>query len=432
MRARAFMGLNGNWINVTPASSVRPEQLKPEDERAWQRDIAHFRKKGPRNFRDKHILRETAVVRIPAEAGDGYFQLVLCIGDKKKVLCSSPTFRVLSTSTSPHSIRGASLSTLPLEIGAMALGIYAQNTAGRVVGPVATAVQDKVQKYMPSWWTQEAMIEAYEMSGASEKVGSTIENGNQRYIQNLDGSYTLAGAYDIVPELGPQPPYPVEFVARSQPDHSSHDIEPGVVSIIHLSKVPEHDAQRLHGYYFGWARPQRTKGSQDEGQETWYQTIIAALLQDPSQLTQVNIAKLNSREFTLHLLDFFELPDDKVNIEIQIMGFIRPDEPTQRAKLQKGLQEDDDDASEAAILTEANDISLTQNILNQPAWVPHSRKDLERSQSGFERITAEYANVRLAAQQKIDRMPLHALGVRMPVEKMKDKAIISNGYFVQR
>ncbi len=239
MRARALIGLNGSWTNVTPASLVKPEQLKPEDERAWQRDIAHFRKKGHRNVREKHILRETAVVRIPAEAGDGYFQLVLCIGNKKKVLCSSPTFRVLSTSTSPHSIRGASLSTLPLEMGAMALGIYAQNTAGRVVGPVASAVQDRVQQYMPSWWTQESVMMTYEMSGASDKIGSTIENGNERYTQNLDGSYTLAGAKDIVPELGPQPPYPVEFVACSQPYHGSHDIEPGVVPIIHLSKVPD-------------------------------------------------------------------------------------------------------------------------------------------------------------------------------------------------
>jgi hypothetical protein len=43
MRAKAFMGRNGNWLDVTPSAEVKAEQLKPDNERAcrcWGR--THF------------------------------------------------------------------------------------------------------------------------------------------------------------------------------------------------------------------------------------------------------------------------------------------------------------------------------------------------------------------------------------------------------
>jgi hypothetical protein len=67
MRAKALIGRNGSWLNVTPTVAVGTEQLSPTDERAWQRDFQKFRKKAPAKIRDRHQLRETAVVRIPAE-----------------------------------------------------------------------------------------------------------------------------------------------------------------------------------------------------------------------------------------------------------------------------------------------------------------------------------------------------------------------------
>ncbi len=190
------MGRNGNWLNVTPSAKVTPEQLNPDNERAWQRDISRFRGNADRHVRD-HLLRETVVARIPAEAGDGYFQLVLCLGDKKKVLCPSPVFRVLSTSISPHSIKGASLSTLPLELGAMALGTYAKNTVGNLVSPLTSAMQSQVQSYMPSSSTREAVAVVYDITGASKKVKSTVGNVDGRYGQVREGSYAIVGGQEI-------------------------------------------------------------------------------------------------------------------------------------------------------------------------------------------------------------------------------------------
>lgn len=135
MRAAAFFGNTKDWLDVTPSLAISAEQLNPRDERAWQRDITSFKKRSSAKIRERHLLRETNVIRIPAEAGDGYFQLVLCGDEKKKVLCSSPTFRLLSVSSSPSSLKGASLGTLPMELGIMALEVYAKTTAKTVLAP---------------------------------------------------------------------------------------------------------------------------------------------------------------------------------------------------------------------------------------------------------------------------------------------------------
>ncbi|QSZ33867.1 hypothetical protein DSL72_005440 [Monilinia vaccinii-corymbosi] len=138
MRLKALVGDNGGWLNVTPAISLSADQLDEfeSDERVRQRNIRKFLKN---TIHAKHILRETLVVCIPVEASDGSFHLVLCPGEKKKVACSNPVFRVLPASTNPSSLRGASLSTLPLELGAMAMTAYANNSIGRVISPATSA-----------------------------------------------------------------------------------------------------------------------------------------------------------------------------------------------------------------------------------------------------------------------------------------------------
>jgi hypothetical protein len=216
MRAKAFMGRNGNWLNVTPTLAVGSEQLNPTDERAWQRDFQKFRKKAPTKIRDRHLLRQTAVVRIPAEAGDGYFQLVLCTGDKKKVLCTSPAFRVLSTSTSPSSIRGASLSTLPFEFGAMVLSIYGKSTVGTAASVASSPFQSQVQQYLPSFWTRMTASAAYDVSGMQKKFDSAAGDAEGRYEKALEDSLAVAEKEELALEEGPKAPYPINFVAQCE------------------------------------------------------------------------------------------------------------------------------------------------------------------------------------------------------------------------
>jgi hypothetical protein len=431
MRAKAFMGRNGNWLNVTPSAEVKAEQLKPDNERAWQRDIAKFRKKADRHVRD-HMLRETILARIPSEAGDGYFQLVLCLGDRKKVLCPSPVFRVLSTSASPHSIKGASLSTLPLELGAMALGTYARNTVGNIVSPVTSAVQSQVRGYMPSWAAREAASVTYNVSGASRKVNSTVGDAEGQYDQVRDGSFTVVGGQEISLDQGPNAPYPIHFVGHCDPQ-PNENIEFGIPKIS-VSNVSEETCRRLHGYYFGWARIVQ-KGEKTEAEDIWHQAVISSLTLDTSQLARASIAEASRRFITTSLIcDYESRPQDGASIDVQVMGFLRPDEPSQRAILYKGLQAGDEAAAEAAMLSEVNDISMVQSILDHPAWSLEAIREKNEQQrpGGLERVKSGYTNTRMAAQRHMDRVPLHKFGVRMPVDQMRDKAILTNGFYVVR
>ncbi|PSS18865.1 hypothetical protein M430DRAFT_91016, partial [Amorphotheca resinae ATCC 22711] len=432
MRVKALMGQNGDWLNVTPTMAVGSQQLNPSDERAWQRDIKAFYKKAHSNVRD-HKLRETAVVRIPAEAGDGYFQIVLCVGSKKKVLCPSPVFRVFSTSSDPSSIRGASLSTLPLELGAMVLSTGVQNTVGAYIAPVTEVVQTSVEKYMPSWWTQQAAIAAVGVSGVGDKLSTTLEDANNEYDQKAGMSLAGASSEGLSPEGGPQPPYPIRFGGRSQPNQTSNEITQSHLLAFTLSNVDDAIIQKLYGYYFGWVRV-LDKFSTDPSTNHWYQSVISCTLIDASQLTRVNLAQANKRTITLRLLHGLSSPPpERTPIDVLIMGFIRPDEPAQRAGLARGLQAGDQAAIEAAHLSESNDVALLRTFLDHPAWAPElpppqaaeETRKLDKAKMG-------YANTRLAVQKKIDKVPLHKMGIRTQSDLSKEKTVVTSGFYVVR
>lgn len=435
MRAKAFLGANGNWLNVTPSMCVSASQLKPTDERAWQRDIAHFQKKAKVHSQKNHILRETDVVRIPSDVGDGYFQLLICTGEKRKVLCPSPVFRVLSASTSPSSIRGASLSTLPLELGAMAFSTYTRNTVGTIISPVTSVVQNRVQQYMPSWWVREAATASYDASGAANKVDITIDNANGRYGQVRDDSFTTVGQVEIPVDNGPQAPYPIRFIARSEPATDQFNI-PSIA----LTGLPYDISHRLLGYYFGWARFVQGRGrsiAPIDIEDSWYHAVLSALPMDATQLVRANINEASKKDIRIWLVrDFEDGSQDRSSLEILVMGFIRPDEPSQQATLMKGLQSGDEAAMEAAMLAELNDVSMAQSILDQPAWSPEAALATLQARSenpkGLERVASGYADARMAAQRQIDKVPFQKLGVRMPLDPIKEKMMLVNGFYVQR
>lgn len=434
MRAKALMGVNGNWLNVTPTLAVGTEQLNPTDERAWQRDFQKFRKKAHPKIRDRHLLRETAIVRIPAEAGDGYFQIVLCAGDKKKVICASPSFRVLSTSTSPSSIRGASLSTLPFELGAMALSTYANSTVGTAVSTVTSPFQNQIQQYMLSFWTRKAASAAYGVSGAESRVDSTVGDAQSRYEQSRDQSFTVAERVEAALEEGPQIPYPIDFFAGCESETSGH-VEQFILPQMTLS-VPDNISLKLHGHYFGWARSyEKAKQKSAPIDRTWIQAILSAIPVGPSQLARADVMQANKKTFTLRVIeDSEEMTFAGSNVEIRVMGFIRPDEPAQQARLEEGLLAGQEAAAEASMVAEVNDVSMAQGILGHPSWAPDG-VEREMAQDGkagrLDKLKKGYADTRLTAQKQIDRVPFNKVGVRMPTDGMRDKTV-TNGFYVVR
>jgi hypothetical protein len=113
------------------------------------------------------------------------------------------------------------------------------------------------------------------------------------------------------------------------------------------------------------------------------------------------------------------------------MGFIRPDEPVQRAKLFKGLLARDEAAAEAAMLSEVEDVSIVQTFLDHPSWSPDSMDQVEKT-TRLDKARMTFANTPTAAQKQINRVPLHKLGIRSPQDNARDKMIITNGFFIPR
>ncbi|RDW66601.1 hypothetical protein BP5796_09350 [Coleophoma crateriformis] len=420
MGLRSLVGFNGSWLNVTPTTRVTSEQLKPTDERAWQRDIANFRKKAPKNIREYHRLRETIVVRIPVEAEDGYFRLVLCADGRKKMLCPSPVFRILSASTNPSSIRGASLTTLPLEVGAKVVTTIANAAIQARVGPIATAVQNQAQQRMPAWLGNATTV--YEAS-AADRVNSAVESVNDQYNLIRDTSFNHIGGEYGVYDQGPRSPYPVQFVGRAEPSLGSLNIPTA-----NLTRVPEMVLHRLHGFYFGWARFSGNKPTEQTFDKQWNQAVISVLPVKISELARVRLSDSGNRAVKISLVE--DNPDvpslfDGSQFEIRVLGFLRPHLPPD-------MEVRPEIEAEAEMLEMINDIMVTQALLGRPAWGPDTTSQGEGVDEPLQRVKSRAVEGRIYGQRVIDSIPFHRAGIRLPVDEIRDKSLGAGGFYIVR
>jgi hypothetical protein len=319
----------------------------------------------------------------------------------------------------------------------MVVGIHARKTIGAAVAPITSVVQSDVQSYMPSWWIREAGSETYSVSGASSKVNATIGDANQLYDEERNNSFTMVGGEEISINQGPRAPYPIQFVARCEPVMKTNGTEFNLPTIP-LVAVPELISPKLLGYYFAWARFVDNKGKLlPGGDSTWSQALVSALPINIAQLERVSFTKASKKNFSVRLIQGSEPMDQNVAmIEIRVMGFVRPDEPSQRLVLEKGLQAGDEAAYDAAMLSEMNDISTAQSVLDHPAWGPESvlqeAKGQQESQNWLEKSKKSYTDTKLSVQRSMDKVPLHKVGVRAPIDMMRDKTIVTNGFYVRR
>jgi hypothetical protein len=434
MRAKSLLHFRAGWVDVTPSMPLMAGQVNPDDERAWQRDIKKFRKKAPSRPRDTHQLRETAVVRIPAEAGDGYFQLVLCQGLKKKVLANSPVFRVLSTSASPSSIRGASLGTLPLEVGAMVAGLYAQTAAQTVVAPVKSVIQSKVNPYRPSWVTQTAAKAAYSTTGIQDRMGEAfnLSPGATRRAQDNNNPVENSEPALIDIDDGPQDPFPMEFKARAQIGQMTSPAASFDTPRLALSKIPDWVLEQLRGYFFGWARFDVSSGK-DISFGPWCPMILSVQPLDPLQAARVNVAQIAKRVVALRLLG--EVPLQTTKLEVRVMGFLRAGIPPPTGSTSQQLAEAQEAAAEAAMLADVYDASIVENTLVHQAWAPErpSSRELPQRATGWKDRTREgYSNARTQGQKLVEQVPLYRLGVRSMTDEMREKQVATNGFYIVR
>ncbi|KAJ4303988.1 hypothetical protein N0V88_001592 [Collariella sp. IMI 366227] len=270
MKIKAFFNATDSWLHVTPSTQVHTDHVAPDTERAWQRDISKAEKKllkekGPKKA---HVARETHVVRIPEASEDGYFRLILCTGkgtpngigessSRCKTLCTSPVFRVASTSTDSSVIRGASLSTIPLEMGVFVASMVASTTVDRYVAPVRDPIEAVVDKVRPGFLTE--TVGGFVRDGLSER---SAERDTERDLEffaahqaHVERSLNadLNDIHPIGPDSGPEAPFPLKLQGKVVRGTGRSQAELGIPTA-NLSGVADDIQYRLNGVYFGWAR----------------------------------------------------------------------------------------------------------------------------------------------------------------------------------
>ncbi|ETS85100.1 hypothetical protein PFICI_03125 [Pestalotiopsis fici W106-1] len=419
MNVSTLLGTSANWIDVTPTYEAMSTDVPESDERAYQRDIKRFLKKGSR-----HVARETCVIRVPAAASDGYLRLVLCTGEsRKKVLCPSPVFRIASTSTDVSIFRGASLSSMPIEAGLKVASVVGTTVANRYIGPARAVVDNRVQKYTnkykPGFIAERAEHIAFAKSGLQDRFNSLEQN----FDSARDVSYKPfhdALILDAPPEVigadsGPDKPFPIKLTGTVVAGSGQSRAQLGLPTA-NLKGVSSDLLLRLNGVYFGWARIEPVKGMDNISQD-WHEAIITVAI---SPYASPNIAAGNVA--TVHMIhDFGEADFVGAKLKSVVMAYLRP------ASLPDGSRQLNLSADTAAL-----DIDIALASLSRESWGSQVTMERMKSEKSAQSLADKYVVARTQVQKRVDSIPLHLAGVRSNSATMIDKAYGRGGIYIRR
>lgn len=426
MALKALAGTTSSWINVTPARLATVNDTSEADERSVQRDLKRFAKKASGRQRN-HVPRETHIVRIPATASDGYFRLVLCGGSEagKKVLCGSPVFRVASTSADVSVVRGASLSTMPLEMGVKVASTIGQAMANKYIGVASAVVNSQVGNIVANSTVKKVStvaVRSYQVSGVGDAVQESWQRqrGQQERYDPLMVNAPVI--YMLGSESGPEAPFPVKFDGKVVQGTGRSTAELGIPTA-NLSGVSDQVKLRMGGVFAAWACIQMPRNSNGESiavmddmlPTDWLEAVVTIA---PSRHAPPSVAMKNS--VSVHIIhDFEETHFIDAKLKVLLMGFLHPASPPHTPP--------DHLAAE-----HSQDVMNTLASLGRAAWGPHDTvammKSVKSSRSLGERLDDTTGKV--VAQ--VDKIPLHWAGMRSEVGVLQDKAYGNGGMWIVR
>ncbi|KAK3399521.1 hypothetical protein B0T20DRAFT_436724 [Sordaria brevicollis] len=522
MKLKNWLGGREDWVCVTPASLVKAEDLETgsaatskrgllslggaTEERGWKRDIKRTEKKLKKEFGEKkgHIARFTAVVRVPEGCEDGYFRVHLCVNSdspdddekkkkkkdankketepkdpaelleeqrkKMKVLCSSPIFRLASTSTDPSSIRGASLSTMPLEMGISLTSFIASEVISSKIAPIKDPITNLIDPYRANPIVEElGIMVTEEVKAAREEA----EEEEQERLRELFGAMCLGGAAAsmastrgiesapgqpvnnngiIGPDSGPLPPLPIRFTGKVAPGTGRSTSEMGIPTA-NLTSLPEEIKHYFKGVYFGYARilptkscpvpPQPGGGSGPPHDTPWYEAIISSGPVPYAKKTAVVV----DQQTTVYFIPSFP-PGTTFfgsKLEVLVLGFLHP------------VLDYRDTTPQYRLDTAHRDVVTALSSLNRPNWTAQTTlqrlKAAENAAAatgegergglldGFRRnkvvekgeeIKEKIAGAKEKVSKQIDRIPVHKVGIRKEDGRVRDRYFGTGGYWVPR
>ncbi|KAM7206125.1 hypothetical protein V8F20_002907 [Naviculisporaceae sp. PSN 640] len=444
LKLKQLVGATSTWLDVTPSTQVQTSDLEPSTAKAWERDIAKAARKLSRELGDEkaHVPRQTHVVRIPEAAEDGYFRLVLCVGGvegskdkKRKVVCQSPVFRVASTSSDSSVLKGASLSTMPIEMGVKVASFMASNVVQRYAAPV-TAIADRVR---PGLVKEEVGKRVFKAVGDRVKQGPR-QNGNEgqfygsgggtsRSGEDMMGLGTMAvgmgtgmGGMVVGGEEGPEQPFPIKFQGRVGRGTGKGMQELGMPTA-NLVAVPDDIKANLRGVYFGWACFLAGRGVDPAivAENCWYEAVIMATKSAyASVIQETDIKVYLAHEFGDGMVSFTE-----AKMKVIVMGFIRPEVQPAR-----GTVASVQDRLEMA----SQDVMVTMASLSRENWGPDMTLDRLKTAKSSRSLSDKFGDVKTKVQRTVDKVPGHAhvAGIRVGGGEERDRIHGTGGYWVAR
>lgn len=440
MDASSFFRTDSAWIDVTPSTQVSASDVPPDDERTWQRDINKFTKRSASDKRlSKHRPCETCVVRVPAAAADGYMRIVICGGKdgkvdeaskstKKKTLCSSPVFRVASTSRDMSVVRGASMRTLPLELGLQAATTIGQMYVNKVAGPAVIVAQAGMKRFEPIVKKHGSRAMAVVGTQAAESFKNTGDRyAPIRHEQSdiFSGTSTSGTLVMIVgSEDGPQQPFPLHMKGKVIAGTGRSRADTGFPTA-NLSGVSGDLLLRLNGVYFGWVALLGTSSVDD----TPYKAIITI---GPPAYGSATVSSENVA--SVHLIQEYPGPVPEMlglRIDVIIMGYLRPilpRDPPPAPRQTAVFMQENINVSVVSLDRDMWHYGRQQHLLDAATTKNPLLKALKthKSFSDF----ASHAGAEL--QKRVDSVPMHWAGVRTAGNELKDHAYGTGGFYVKR
>ncbi|KAK3681650.1 hypothetical protein B0T22DRAFT_360356, partial [Podospora appendiculata] len=413
MKLKAVLGATATWLEVTPSRQIaHTAELDSAVERGWARDIERVLKRDARL-----VARETHVVRIPEASADGYFRVVLCsgggAGKGRKVLCPSPVFRVASTSADASVFRGASLATMPLEVGVKVASVFASTVVNRYAGPVVGVVQDRVQRVKPGFVATEAGRRGLGRLGSG---GGRLAGGMDGYEEGEGGFGDGGRGLEVVgADEGPAKPFPVKFQGRVVKGTGRGAAELGLPTA-NLVNVAEDVKQSLGGVYFGWSCVLPQRGFEHIS-AAWHEAIISV---GPSPYAKP--AVVPETAVTVHLFHDFGLETFfDARVKVIIMGFLRPGQPPGAMVSQQERLD-----------TVSRDVIVAYSSLSRENWGPEVTVSRLKTSKSARSLAERYGGARDRMQQQVESFPVHLVGIRTASGEVRDQVHGNGGYWVTR
>ncbi|KAG8415713.1 hypothetical protein J3458_009536 [Metarhizium acridum] len=420
MALQAMTSSRSDWVEVTPAQEAQVKHVPDQKESIMQRDFERFARKA----RDKHkrqVPRETHIVRIPAAATDGYYNLVVCGGSKAaaKVLCKCPVFRVASMSQDAAVVRGASLSTLPLEIGLKVASAVGTLVAKKYIGVAGVVAERSAGKYMAKQSVKKAAtvaVESYQGLGGPG-IQDVVRDSWRRQRAAATAGYTaeLAAAVMMGSDDGPEKPFPFKFEGAVERGTGTSSAELGFPTA-NFSGVPDAVKTPLSGVFAAWVRLLPRGGNTADGlSPDWHPAVVTIA---PPRGAAPAVTPRNG--VCVHILhDFNDVTFFGRKLAVLLMGWLHPAAPPTAY-------------STDVVAQHAVDMGTAMASLDRENWSPEKTmariKVLRSERSLSDRLDGVTGKV----VRGVNRIPLHRVAVRSESEAMRDQYYGVGGIWIRR